>query len=290
MGSVVSALAFPAPNKAISEAALLKRDAKKQLVYLTTKSGYKIPAIHIRKATSPQHESTRLTLLYSHGNAEDVGLALHYLDSLSHFCDCNVLAYEYCGYSLAEGEPSEENCYECIQTAYDFLTQDKRIPPSQIVLFGRSLGTGPTVNLAAKLCQKISDGGGGERIAGCVLQSPLESAGRCVLGQMASFFLYPLDIFRSYENIEHLAPLPVLFLHGLADRVVPAANGQALYRTWHKVALPTAHVDAKACQPLWIPDADHNDMPEFMCMQTVCAFLDYLKSVNFSSEQEEQSS
>ena len=81
-----------------------------------------------------------------------MGLSLPYLDYLCQYCDCNVLAYEYCGYSVAEGEPSEQNCYECIQAAYDYLTGMKSstsqavakdaVDPAQIVLFGRSLGTG----------------------------------------------------------------------------------------------------------------------------------------------------
>jgi abhydrolase domain-containing protein 17 len=296
MGAVVSTLAFPAPDKSLSERALRKRQSKNQLVYLTTKSGHRIPAVHIvrRDSTSssssspppPQNNETRLTVLYSHGNAEDVGLTLPYLDYLSHFCDCHVLAYEYCGYSLAEGEPSETNCYECIDAAYKYLTEEKGLSPSQIVLFGRSLGTGPTVDLAAKLCQKIVDNNNNGcsqegRIAGCVLQSPLESAGRCVFSEITTYVLYPLDIFRNYEKVQHLAPIPVLFMHGMVDRVVPSASGQALYNTWREVADPTtSHADAKDCQPLWVPDAGHNDMPEFQCMQTVNAFLDYLNLVN----------
>jgi hypothetical protein len=156
MGAVVSALAFPAPPKEISASALLRRDSQNQLVYLTTKSGYQIPAIHIRDRRS--NNNNKFTLIYSHGNAEDVGLSLPYLDCLCQVCHCNVLAYEYCGYSLAQGEPSEQNCYESIQAAYDYLTtttkmsqgSDFRVDPSRIVLFGRSLGTGEYTHQAGK--------------------------------------------------------------------------------------------------------------------------------------------
>jgi hypothetical protein len=155
MGAAVSALAFPVPPKELGQSALLQRGVggqghqQQQLVYLTTRSsGHRIPAIHIVRP----HHHNRHTIIYSHGNAEDVGLSLPYLDYLSEHCDCNVLAYEYCGYSVAEGEPSERNCYECIRAAYDYLTgietsvsstvAKRPVDPSQIVLFGRSLGTG----------------------------------------------------------------------------------------------------------------------------------------------------
>ncbi|KAG7343233.1 serine aminopeptidase, S33 [Nitzschia inconspicua] len=282
MGGIVSALAFPAPAKEISQAALLARAAKQQLVYLKTASGYQIPAIHLVKKTNSKKDnnSNYFTIIYSHGNAEDVGLSLPYLDYLSQYCDCHVFAYEYCGYSLAEGEPSEQNCYECIQAAYDYLTNQEKVDSSKIVLVGRSLGTGPTVDLAAKLCiQKMPP-------AGVVLQSPLESGGRCVLGESASFYLYYLDIFRNYEKIHKLAPIPVFIMHGLLDRVVPATNGKALLESLAKAqrAYPgdngrersDDHYKAVAYPPLWIPDAGHNDMPEFDCMQNIAKFLRFL--------------
>ena len=127
----------------------------------------RIPAVHI------QSDERKFTIIYSHGNAEDVGLSLPYLDRLSRRCNCNVLAYEYCGYSIAEGEPSEKNCYECIDAAYRYLTAGRQsvVDPSSIVLFGRSLGTGPTVDLAARLLSKTT--GKGSSLAGVVLQSPL---------------------------------------------------------------------------------------------------------------------
>ncbi len=204
MGEIASKLAFPYPDKEWSQAHLLERERFNQLVFLTTESGHRyafgdeivliylvwvnnskedgtmsflifsfcrtflrIPAVHIRS------EERKFTIIYSHGNAEDVGLSLPYLDRLSRCCNCNVLAYEYCGYSIAEGEPSEKNCYECIDAAYRYLTVRRQsvVDPSSIVLFGRSLGTGPTVDLAARLLSETT--GKGSSLAGVVLQSPL---------------------------------------------------------------------------------------------------------------------
>jgi hypothetical protein len=163
MGVIVSTLAFPAPAKEISKAALLCRTAQNQLVYLQTQSGHTIPAIYIQyyndhkksrkqqqqqqqqkeeEEQQPQQNDCYFTLIYSHGNAEDVGLSLPYLDYLSQYCCCHILAYEYCGYSIAEGKPSEQNCYQSIQAAYDYLTHQQAVDPRRIILFGRSLGTG----------------------------------------------------------------------------------------------------------------------------------------------------
>ena len=148
--------------------------------FLSCATFISIPAVHI------QNDERKFTIIYSHGNAEDVGLSLPHLDHLSQCCDCNVLAYEYCGYSIAEGEPSEKNCYECIDAAYRYLAEGRQsfhgdengtlrlrspaVDPSRIVLYGRSLGTGPTVDLAARLLSENDC-----RFAAVILQSPLVS-------------------------------------------------------------------------------------------------------------------
>lgn len=255
MGSIVTKLAFPYPPKELSADALARRSRSNQLVFLTTASNLRVPAVDIRRPGSA------FTVLYSHGNAEDVGLSLPYLDALSATCGCSVFAYEYPGYSASDGAPSETNCYEAADAAYGYLTAKVRVDPSRIVVFGRSLGTGPAVDLCAR----------SPLIGGCILQSPLESAIRCAVGNVASYALYPLDIFRSYQKIAKVA-CPVLILHGTADSVVPCDNGRNLY----------AQLRGRACHgevaydPVWIPDRGHNDMPDVFCLGHCQKFLRFL--------------
>jgi fermentation-respiration switch protein FrsA (DUF1100 family) len=139
------------------------------------------------------------------------------------------------------------------------------------------------VDLAAKLCTQNVP------IAGVVLQSPLESGGRCILNETASFVLYYLDIFRNYEKIVKLAPIPVFILHGLRDGVVPVTNGKALYESLTKAqkayrpADPKAqsgedHYRSVAYPPMWIPDVGHNDMPEYDCVENIAKFLRFLSN------------
>jgi hypothetical protein len=57
-------------------------------------------------------------------------------------------------------------------TKWTTQTETKKIPPATIVIFGRSIGSGPSVDLASKLKAN--------QLAGLVLQSPLESGGKAV--------------------------------------------------------------------------------------------------------------
>ena len=96
--------------------------------------------------------SSATTVLFSHGNAEDLGMIREWFIELSRELNVNVLAYEYAGYGKSSAaDCSEANCYADIDAAYAHLTQDRRIDPANIVLYGRSLGSGPSCYLAEKL-------------------------------------------------------------------------------------------------------------------------------------------
>ena len=88
------------------------------------------------------------------------------------------------------GEPSEENCNKCIEAAYKYLRQNRKIEPSKIVLYGRSVGSGPTCFLAAKTSEA------GDPVAGIILHSPFLSIFRVVLD---FGFTMAGDMFRNVE-------------------------------------------------------------------------------------------
>jgi fermentation-respiration switch protein FrsA (DUF1100 family) len=125
-----------------------------------------------------------------------------------------VLAYDYHGYGASAGKPSERATYLDIDAAYEYLTTSKGIPPERIVLFGHSLGGGPSVDLAAR-----------RPIGGLILDSAFTSAFRAV----TQVPILPFDKFRNIAKIRRVRA-PVLVMHGTADRVVPFRQGTALYR------------------------------------------------------------
>ena len=92
-----------------------RRQAHPGLLNLVTSQNEGIPAVHI---TIPR---ARFTLLYSHGNAEDVSLSLEYLQQMANAVQADVFAYEYVGYSLSamKGDsPSEAGCFRAIEAAW----------------------------------------------------------------------------------------------------------------------------------------------------------------------------
>jgi len=216
MGCVINSVAFPVPQlpQHFYESLLLRRS---DLIWIETSQGERIPACYVRAPKPPDDEGNgmKMTLLYSHGNAEDIGQHLDYIDALSLHTGADVLSYEYLGYSLSrlEGsEASEAGCLRSIDAAWRYCVDKMGIPPNQIVIYGRSIGSGPSVDLASR---DVVEGcsGSPKDARGVLLQSPLESGARAVFGSVASFVGYPLDIFRNYEKIGKITA-PVAIMHG----------------------------------------------------------------------------
>ncbi len=196
------------------------------VIKLTTADGKMISAMYFEK------EGAEFTILFSHGNAEDMGPNREFFRLLNRW-GFSVFAYDYHGYGTSEGRPSEKNVYLDIDAAWRYLVDDLATEPNRIIALGRSVGSGPAVYLATRT-----------KPAGLVLESPLTSAFRVV----TRIGILPFDKFDNIARIAHVH-CPVLVIAGEADNVVGIRHGKALYE---KANEPKQH--------LWVPGAGHNDL------------------------------
>uniref|UniRef100_A0A0G4HHR8 Peptidase S9 prolyl oligopeptidase catalytic domain-containing protein n=1 Tax=Chromera velia CCMP2878 TaxID=1169474 RepID=A0A0G4HHR8_9ALVE len=252
MGNVVNSLAFPVPNTEFTSEFVKDHACT---VWLSCTPAMRVPAMYVR----PQRTPRRFTLLFSHGNGEDIGLLMHsqFLNRLANVTGCALLAYEYPGYSAADGTPSERNCYKAVQAAAEWLEKEKGVRKEDIVVVGRSLGSGPSVDLCSK-----SPG----QYAGLALISPIESGARAVFNKTTSRVGYLMDIFRNYEKISK-CKVPTLIMHGDKDEVVPVENGQNLW------GLVNEQDQFKA---IWIPGKGHNNIETMTCANALKQLIDHL--------------
>jgi len=257
MGDTVSTLLFqpPPPTK-------LKEN---KIIWLKTRNGKRIPGFYIhynnfdgedvsRSLTVKELEATDtsegITILYSHANAEDLGSIYPWCKFLSKMLHVNLFAYDYTGYGMAyeEGNPSEEDCYADIDAAYDFLRSDLSVPAQNIVLYGRSLGSGPSCHLAAGTALKEeSDPKSGGRVGGVILHAPFLSVYRIVID--AGCTVYG-DKFPNIDQAPFIRS-PTILVHGTADQIVPFNHSERLFD-----ALPK---EAQA-RPLYIEGMGHNNV------------------------------
>jgi uncharacterized protein len=157
------------------------------------------------------------TILYLHGNGGNNG---HRLDALAAFHDLgvNVLIPDYRGYGNSGGKPSENGTYLDALAAWQFLTQDRDIPPERIVILGRSLGGA----VASWLALEVNPGG-------LVLESTFTSAPDMV---SRVFPLLPRWLCRfKYDSLARVPKLkcPVLIAHSPNDEMIPYEHGRRLF-------------------------------------------------------------
>jgi len=199
-------------------------------VKMWTRRRNTIHGFHIRRADA------MATLLFSHANAADIGTMFNHLIEICRECRVDVLAYEFTGYGESSGTPSEADMYADIDAAYHYLVQDAAVPENLIFLCGQSIGSAPTLDLAAR-----------RQVGGIILHSPLRSGVSLVhdVKQM-----YWFDMFKNLEKIEDVRA-PVFIMHGTHDLDVPFEHAQALFS-----ACPPEF----AAEPWWVKDAGHNDI------------------------------
>jgi fermentation-respiration switch protein FrsA (DUF1100 family) len=153
------------------------------------------------------------TILYSHGNAEDLGNIRGMLERYRER-GFSIIAYDYRGYGTSRGRPSEEAACADIEAVYDHLLLKAGVRPERIIVYGRSVGGGPSVDLAAR-----------RPVAGLVLESTFVSIFRV----MTRVPVFPFDKFENLRNMGKIA-CPVFVIHGTGDRIVPVWHGERLYR------------------------------------------------------------
>ena len=179
-----------------------------------------------------ENPNTEYTILFSHGNAEDIFGSTPFFEKLRD-AGFNVFAYDYRGYGASEGFPSEQNSYEDAETAYNYLTENLKIAPEKIIVHGRSLGAAVSIDLAAK-----------NKCGGLIVESGFVSAFRV----MTHYPIFPFDKFKSLGKIKNVK-CPSLFIHGKRDEIIPF---------WHSEMLFAAANESKFS--LWLTEASHNNV------------------------------
>ncbi|MFZ4619562.1 MAG: alpha/beta hydrolase [Bacteroidota bacterium] len=242
-----------APLKSYSLSTAVIPESLRTQVVLTSQ-GKKIYGYFIRSSDPNQKN----VVLYSHGNRDHLQF---YWDRAEHFYSMgfNVFIYDYQGYGMSEGEPTEEAIYSDATAAYQFLRNSMGYADGQITAYGFSLGGAPTTYLAANVFTP-------RRV---ILEAAFASASS--LSQSGTLLDLPGTFVMKgeYNNAERIKSVtsPLLIIHGTDDTFIDMEkNGKVIFQNAN---------DPKTF--IAVPGAGHSTIPATMGIsvyrQTVKDFI-----------------
>jgi pimeloyl-ACP methyl ester carboxylesterase len=161
-------------------------------------------------------------LIYLHGSALNIGANVRHARRFKEL-GFSVLLISYRGYGQSEGDfPTELQVYADAEAAWNYLVKQKGLRPGNVFIYGHSLGGAVAINLA------ISHPEAKGLIVEATFTSIADMGRRHKLYRLLPIELITHQRFDSLSKINRLK-IPVLFLHGTEDKVVPFRMGRQLY-------------------------------------------------------------
>ncbi len=163
-------------------------------------------------------ENAKGVILFCHGNAGNIS---HRLESIQifHRLGLDIFIFDYRGYGQSEGKPTEPGTYQDAEAAWRYLTEERQVNPSKIIVFGRSLGGA----VASWLAQRHTPGA-------LILESAFTSLPD-IAATVYPYLPVRLLLRSKYNTAEYLGRIncPVLIVHSRNDEIMPFSHGQRLF-------------------------------------------------------------
>ena len=131
----------------------------------------------------------------------------------------NVLGVEYPGYGYYGGNPEERTIVKDAECVFDFFVDIVGVKPEDIIIFGRSVGTGVATDLATK-----------RKVGALILMSPFSSF-KAVTRNLVGCFL-SLFVAERFNNLKKITKVkaPIFLIHGKRDALVPFDHSLEMYQ------------------------------------------------------------
>ncbi len=186
-------------------------------VFFSSGNGVKLHGWFLRKAGAQK------VVLISHGNG---GNLTNRIPLIAMFLEegLSVFIYDYEGYGRSSGSPSVQKICQNGSAAYDLLLAQMGYKANQIIVFGESLGSGVSCDVASK-----------HEVAAIILQSPFATLRDLAREKILWLRLYPDALFPKEQDLQNAQLLsqphaPLLIVHGKQDRIISVRNAESIYQ------------------------------------------------------------
>ncbi|KAJ9466195.1 hypothetical protein DIPPA_70168 [Diplonema papillatum] len=242
---------------------------------IVVSDGVRVKAYFIFDA---QSTSSQVTLIHFHGNAGNIGHRMPLARLLMQGLRCNVVLAEYRGYGLSETPPfiSEEGLLLDASAVLDYVRGMPRVNPDGIVVHGTSLGGAVGIRLAQRCPHKMTalvventftsiSEMADELLSTMLAHQPISPWRKsALLGLFSAIKPLVLMIhWRSIDVIDKLQ-LPVLFISGTEDEIVPKEHMSRLFRACRATAKKLAIVEGGTHNATFMQDIVLEELNAFI--------------------------
>lgn len=233
------------------------------LVKFGSEADIDVPALLLAPAVEDKSQLGSLVTIcaiYFHPNAADIGDCLNEIEMIRDGAfdgDAVVLAPEYPGYGLLiEYTPTVAGIDRVAMAAWKFCREGLGFPPERIVLWGRSIGTGPASALARSVTISpeqtlVRSQPAPDPLGALVLVAPFISiveVAKAHTNTFASSLMSPMWEVCNLVSDQCLTNVPLCILHPADDEVIPPSHGSTVLEnaaSQHRLAI-------------WLRGASHN--------------------------------
>lgn len=209
-------------------------------VSIRTRDGIKLHGWFVKMANPKAHP----TIVYFHENAGNIGTRIPFMRYFQKYCNVNILLVAYRGFSYSEGTPTEQGLQQDAIAVIDHVFLRNDINTDKVFVFGRSLGGAVGIYGLSQTNHKV---------AGLILENTFTS-----ISDMVDIVFAKLSRFKNlvlnnhWHSLNSISKLevPMLFIMGLQDELIPNSQMQKLYH---------AAVNAKFREKHEVHSGSHND-------------------------------
>ena len=238
-----------------------------RLFYYPTRTAPDLPTkygVAYENVTFPSEDKTKLhgwflkpkretlvrgTVVFHHGNAGSIGYHLPFVVWLVRE-GYQVLLYDYRGYGLSEGTIARQGLVEDTRAAIVYVQTRKDVDVQKIISYGHSLGGAKSL---AGLGEKMVSG-----VKGVICFAGFASyqdMARRFAGQTGENLV--TDDHSPRDVVAQISPVPLLIVHGRADRTVPLEQGELLYKKAKEPKTIFRVPEGGHTRALWMNDGEY---------------------------------
>jgi hypothetical protein len=221
------------PTRDVLENPLFLGIAHKE-IFIPTADGQKLHSWFFPTSVS---EKPARTILFFHGNGGNISYCLKQAVLFTEM-GVQVFTIDYRGYGKSTGEPSEKGLYLDAEAAYRELTENQKIDPQDIIVYGHSLGAAVAIDLVSKV-----------PVGKLIVESAFTNTrdvGKNLLPRSPLPYLVPVR-FNNLKKVKGIR-VPTLVIHGTEDSMIPFSLAQELFKAM-----------SNPKQFVAITGGDHND-------------------------------